>query len=93
MTLMNLRFGVSTARDVWSGYLFVKNLEDKKYYADYNPAPQPAIMAETRAATLPAATATGHRLLFPGEPPHPRPSVVPVPLFVGRSFSALSVRR
>ena len=38
MTLMNLRLGVSTAKDVWSGYVFVKNLGDKKYYADYNPA-------------------------------------------------------
>ncbi len=38
MTLMNLRLGLSTAGEVWSGYLFVKNLGDKKYYADYNPA-------------------------------------------------------
>ena len=38
MTLMNLRFGLSTAKEVWSGYLFVKNLGDKQYYADYNPA-------------------------------------------------------
>ena len=38
MTLMNLRLGVSTAKEAWSGYLFVKNLGDKKYYADYNPA-------------------------------------------------------
>ena len=37
-TLMNLRLGLSTAKEVWSGYLFVKNLGDKKYYADYNPA-------------------------------------------------------
>ena len=38
MTLMNLRLGLSTAKEAWSGYLFVKNLGDKKYYADYNPA-------------------------------------------------------
>jgi outer membrane receptor protein involved in Fe transport len=38
MTLMNLRVGLSTAKEVWSGYLFVKNLSDKRYYADYNPA-------------------------------------------------------
>ena len=38
MTLMNLRLGLSTAKDVWSGYLFVKNLSDRQYYADFNPA-------------------------------------------------------
>jgi iron complex outermembrane receptor protein len=38
MTLMNLRLGLSTAKDVWSGYVFVKNLGDHKYYADFNPA-------------------------------------------------------
>jgi len=38
MTLLNLRFGLSGAKDKWSTYLFVKNLTDKKYYADYNPA-------------------------------------------------------
>jgi len=38
MTLLNLRFGLSEAKDKWSTYLFVKNLTDKKYYADYNPA-------------------------------------------------------
>ena len=38
MTLMNLRLGASTAKDVLSGYVFVKNLGDKRYYADYNPA-------------------------------------------------------
>jgi iron complex outermembrane receptor protein len=38
MTLMNLRVGLSTAKDVWSGYLFVKNLSDHQYYADFNPA-------------------------------------------------------
>ncbi len=38
MTLMNLRMGLSTAKDAWSGYLFVKNLGNKQYYADYNPA-------------------------------------------------------
>jgi len=38
MTLLNLRFGLSEAKDKWSTYLFVKNLTDKKFYADYNPA-------------------------------------------------------
>jgi len=38
MTLMNLRVGLATPRDTWSGYVFVKNLGDRKYYADYNPA-------------------------------------------------------
>jgi len=38
MTLLNLRFGLSEAKDRWSTYLFVKNLTDKKFYADYNPA-------------------------------------------------------
>jgi len=38
MTLLNLRFGLSEAEDKWSTYLFVKNLTDKKFYADYNPA-------------------------------------------------------
>ena len=38
MALMNLRMGLSTEKDVWSGYLFVKNLGNKQYYADYNPA-------------------------------------------------------
>ena len=38
MTLLNLRAGLSTPKEVWSGYVFVKNLTDHRYYADYNPA-------------------------------------------------------
>jgi len=38
MTLVNVRAGISTAKDVWSGYVFAKNLTDRKYYADFNPA-------------------------------------------------------
>lgn len=38
LDLINLRFGLSESKDKWSASLFVRNLTDKKYYADYNPA-------------------------------------------------------
>jgi iron complex outermembrane recepter protein len=38
MNLVNLRLSLSQAKDRWSVYLYGKNVTDKKYYADYNPA-------------------------------------------------------
>ena len=38
MTLLNLRVGLSEVKEKWSTYLFVKNLTNKQYYADFNPA-------------------------------------------------------
>ena len=38
MTLVNVRLGLSEAKDKWSVYLFGKNLTNKQYYADFNPA-------------------------------------------------------
>ena len=36
--LYNARIGLSDAKEVWSAYLYVKNLANTKYYADFNPA-------------------------------------------------------
>ena len=36
--LINLRIGLNEAKGKWSASLFVRNLTDKKYYADYNGA-------------------------------------------------------
>lgn len=38
INLVNLRLGLNQAKDKWSANLFVRNLTDKKYYADYNAA-------------------------------------------------------
>ncbi len=35
--LYNARISVSSAKDVWSAYAYVKNLANTKYYADFNP--------------------------------------------------------
>ena len=38
LTLLNLRVGLSEQRDRWSTYLFAKNLTNRRYYEDFNPA-------------------------------------------------------
>lgn len=38
MTLLNLRLGVSDARDAWRASVYVRNLTDQRYYADYTSA-------------------------------------------------------
>lgn len=38
LTLLNARVGLSEGHDRWSAHLFVKNLTNRRYYEDFNPA-------------------------------------------------------
>ena len=64
LNLVNLRIALSQAKDRWSVYLFGKNVTDKKYYADFNPAAYSGLGYAIGALAQPRTFGIGAKVRF-----------------------------